>query len=126
LKHVKLNFKTDKHLDIGWYSEIAGQRFHGQIEFVQMFKGALSPKQMTALAAVTWKDRPRSGEGGPYFTVDKRECGCGGSCTSNPIPGSKNAPETPRECILGLPQYTPADLDEGISENEWDKCKTDK
>jgi hypothetical protein len=68
---------------------------------------------------MTWKDRPRNDEGGPYYTVDKRRCGCGGACTSNPTPGERGAPNTPRECMLGMPMYNPGDIPEGMTDNEW-------
>lgn len=76
------NFKTDKILDIGAFSETNTEIFSGQIEYTQIYDYVLNPGQIEHLFKNGVAEIPKNHELSRRYTVDDRICIS--ACTGNP------------------------------------------
>lgn len=97
---ISFEFKCEKKLDIGRYSENNDEIFNGEILFVNIWDVPLNVKQINYISKLRYEHKPFApGDIGPYLTIDRRTCFT--VCAANPIPGSEDALNPPDECLLG-------------------------
>ncbi len=111
------SFKCDKAFDIGSYSDVQDQVYHGEIFYVAVYDYPLAEGEIAKLKEKGLPADPKGHQVGMRFTADSRLCVT--PCTTNPPPGSPGASGAPGDAALGQPDYGPGnDINEGIEEEE--------
>ena len=110
------NFKLDKNLDIGAFSDSLDETFNGKIDYALFFELPIALTKISKLAQKGLNPNKKGQKLKNTFTLDNRLCIS--ECTKNPIPGTPGSIQPPASAQPNQGEYPEGDVKEGMGEGE--------